>query len=62
MYILYMNIEDIENKIEDIEKVVIKVKELIADYKICSSDITKALISSAVKKYALSISEFKLES
>ena len=62
MYILYMNIEDIENKIEDIEKVDIKVKELIADYKICSSDITKALISSAVKKYALSISEFKLES
>lgn len=57
-----MNIEDIENKIEDIEKVVIKVKELIADYKVCSSDITKALISSAVKKYALSISEFKLES
>ena len=56
-----MNIEEIEKKIEEVDKVVAKVKELIADAKVCSSDITKALIASAIKKYAAAISDFKIE-
>ena len=56
-----MNIEEVEKKLEELDKAVSKVKELIADYKVCSSDITKALVTSAVKKYAASISDFKLE-
>ena len=60
-YILIMNIEDIEAKIEDFEKTLSKVKELIADFKICTSDITKTLVSSAVKKYLSTLPDFKQE-
>lgn len=56
-----MNIEEVETKIEEVEKTIAKVKELLADAKICSSEITKTLISSAIKKYASSLSDFKLE-
>lgn len=61
MYNLLMNIEEVEKKLEELEKTVVKVKELVADYKVCTSEITKALVTSAVKKYAASISDFKLE-
>ena len=47
--------------IEEVEKTIAKVKELLADAKVCSSEITKTLISSAIKKYASSLSDFKLE-
>ena len=57
-----MNIEDIEAKIEDLEKTVSKVKELIADFKVCTSDITKTLVTSAVKKYLSTLPDFKQES
>ena len=56
-----MNIEEVEAKIEEVEKTVIKIKELVADAKLCTSEITKTLISSAVKKLAATISDFKLE-
>ena len=56
-----MNIEEVEAKIEEVEKTIAKVKELLADAKVCSSEITKTLISSAIKKYASSLSDFKLE-
>ena len=56
-----MNIEEIESKLSSIEETVSKVRELLADAKVCTSDITKMLISSAVKKYAASISDFKVE-
>ncbi len=56
-----MNIIEIEAKIEEVEKTIAKIKELIADAKICSSEITKTLISSAIKKYASTISDFKVE-
>ena len=56
-----MNIEEIETKITALEETVGKIKELIADAKICNSDITKTLISSVVKKYAASISEFRVD-
>lgn len=46
-----MNIDEIETRIEEIEKTISKIKELVADMKVCSSDITKALINSALKKY-----------
>lgn len=56
-----MNIEEIETKIASLEDTLGKVKALVADAKICNSEITRALISSAVKKYATAISEFKLD-
>lgn len=56
-----MNIEEVEAKIEEVEKTVTKIKELVADAKLCTSEITKTLISSAVKKLAATISDFKLE-
>ena len=56
-----MNIEDIEAKIHGLDETVAKMRELVADAKVCSSDITKALIASAIKKYAASVSDFKVE-
>ena len=56
-----MNIEEIETQINALEETIGKLKELIADAKVCSSDITKTLISSAIKKYATSISDFKID-
>jgi len=56
-----MNIEDIESRLNSLEETIGKLKELIADAKVCSSDITKTLITSAVKKYAASISDFKID-
>jgi len=56
-----MNIEEIEGKLNSLEDTVGKLKELIVDAKVCSSEITKTLIFSAVKKYASSISDFKLD-
>ena len=55
-----MNIEEIESKLATLEDTVGKLKELIADGKVCSSEITKALIFGAVKKYAATVSNFKL--
>lgn len=57
-----MNIEELEAKIDDCDKTLSKVKELIADYKVCTSDITKTLVSSAVKKYLSTLPDFKQES
>ena len=56
-----MNIEDVENKLNALEETVGKIKDLIADAKVCTSEITKTLISSAVKKYAASIADFKID-
>ena len=56
-----MNIEEIEAKIEEFEKTLSKVKELIADFKVCTSDITKTLVTSAVKKYIATLPDFKQE-
>lgn len=57
-----MNIEELEAKIEDFEKALSKVKELIADSKVCTSEIAKTLLSSAVKKYIASLPDLKQES
>ena len=56
-----MNIEEIENKVNTLEETIGKMKELVSDAKVCSSDITKALITSALKKYAASVSDFKID-
>lgn len=56
-----MNVEEIIAKTEEAEKIISKIKELAADAKVCSSDITKTLITSAIKKYAASMPDFKLE-
>ena len=56
-----MNIEEVEGKLNSLEETIGKLKELVADAKVYSSEITKTLIFSAVKKYASSISDFKLE-
>ena len=55
-----MNIEETENKLNKLEETVLKMKELLADAKVCSSEITKTLITSALNKYASVISEFKI--
>lgn len=56
-----MNIEEIEKNVNSLEETISKLKELIADAKVCSSDITKSLINSAIKKYASNISSFKID-
>lgn len=56
-----MNIDEIVAKVEEAEKVIGKIKELAADAKVCSSDITKTLIMSAIKKYAASMPDLKPE-
>lgn len=56
-----MNIEEIESRLNALEETISKVKDLVADAKVCTSEITKTLISSAVKKYAASIADFKLD-
>ncbi len=56
-----MNIEEIETKVNNLQETINKIKELISDAKVCSSDITKALIASALKKYSAVISDFKLD-
>lgn len=56
-----MNIAEIETKIEEAENTISKIKELVADAKLCTSEITKALISSAVRKYASTLADFKVE-
>ena len=56
-----MNIEELENKLNSLDDTIGKLKALISDAKVCSSDITKALIFSAVKKYAATISDFKVD-
>lgn len=56
-----MNIQEVEEKIEEVEKTLAKIRELIADMKVCSSEITKTLVASAIKKYATTISDFKVE-
>ena len=68
MYILFgvmiMNIEEIETletKVNNLSETVEKLKALVSDMKICSSDITKTLIISAIKKYSESVSNFKID-
>ena len=56
-----MNIEELENKMNALEDTISKMKDLLADLKICNSDITKTLISSAIKKYAATIADFKID-
>lgn len=56
-----MNIEEIETKLNSLEDTVGKLRELVGDAKVCSSEITKTLITSAMKKYATSISDFKID-
>ena len=56
-----MNIEKLETDIHMVEQNVVKIRELASDLKVCGSGITKALIQSAIKKYAGEIGNFKLE-
>ncbi len=57
----HMNIEEIESKLSALDETLAKLRALVADAKVCSSDITKALIMGAVKKYAAVVSDFKVE-
>ena len=43
-----MNFEEIEQNIVNVENAVAKIKELVADAKVCQSEITKTLIVSKV--------------
>lgn len=55
-----MNIEMIEQQIEEIEEALPKIKAIVADVKVCSSDISKTILTSAIKKVSAPILEFKL--
>lgn len=55
------NMSNIETQLNDLSELINKVTALLNDNKVCSSDITKSLISSAVKKYVGAISDFKIE-
>ena len=61
VYSIVMNIDEVEAKVEEAEKALSKIKELIADMKVCSSEISKNLIASAVKKIAASFPDLKVE-
>ena len=46
-------IDEIEKKADALQTTLVTIKELAADYKLVQSTITKKLIGSAIKKYAL---------
>lgn len=52
---------NIESQLGDLSDLINKVTSLLNDNKVCSSEITKSLIASAVKKYVNAISDFKIE-
>lgn len=52
---------NIESQLNDLSELISKVTALLNDNKVCSSEITKSLIASAVKKYVNAISDFKIE-
>lgn len=52
---------NIESQLSDLSDLINKVTSLLNDNKVCSSEITKSLIASAVKKYVNAISDFKIE-
>lgn len=56
-----MNIEEIESKLNAIEELTKKLRELVSDAKVCKSEVTKMLISSAIKKYAASMPKIEVE-
>ena len=56
-----MNIEEVETRLNNLEETISKMKELLSDLKICNSDITKTLIMSALKKYAATVADFKID-
>lgn len=56
-----MDIDKIDSRLNAAETAISKIKELLADAKICNSEITKTLILSAMKKYSMALSDFKIE-
>lgn len=55
-----MNIEAIEEQLTAIEETLPKLKAVVADVKACSSDISKTILTSAIKKFSAPITDFKL--
>lgn len=55
-----MNIESIETQLTSIEEALPKLKAIVSDVKACSSDISKTILISAIKKISTPILEFKL--
>ena len=55
-----MNIEAIEDQLNAIEEALPKLKAVVADVKACSSEISKTILTSAIKKFSAPIVEFKL--
>lgn len=52
---------ELEARLKTVEENVMKIKELAKDAKLCQSIITKSMIESAIKKFASSIVEFKVD-
>lgn len=57
-----MNIESIEQQLAAIEEALPKLKAVVNDVKACSSDISKTILMSAIKKFSTPIVDFKLNS
>lgn len=55
-----MNIIAIESQLASIEEAIPKIKEIIADIKACNSEISKTILTSAIKKFSAPIIDFKL--
>lgn len=55
-----MNIDAIEEQLNAIEEVLPKLKAIVADVKACNSEISKTILTSAIKKFSAPIADFKL--
>ncbi len=55
-----MFIELVEDNLSKIEEALPKMKELIADFKVCNSAISKAVLMSALKKISQPLVDFNL--
>jgi len=55
-----MNIEAVEEQLNAIEEALPKIKEIISDVKACNSEISKTILTSAIKKFSAPIVDFKL--
>lgn len=55
-----MMINEIEQQLSAIEEAIPKIKDILNDLKLCTSDTTKQILMAAIKKYANPIIDFKI--
>lgn len=55
-----MSIEHIEDHLVQVEEAIPKMKELIADLKLCNSELSKTVLMSALKKISRPLLDFNV--